>query len=98
MLMCFSKQGKLEMDSLMQTTCFNKLRMQLIFLNQGQMGLWLAFFYLIMPPATRDEHLMLVQHGKCQKDPIQSGVTTRMVSKCDQGILELITHLKTFIS
>ena len=32
-------------------------------------GFATGLFYLITPPATRDECLMLVQHGKCQKDP-----------------------------
>ena len=68
------------MGTLMQMTCSSKLKMQLIFLNQGQMGLQLAFFYLIMPPATRDEHLMLIQHRKCQKDPMPPGATTKMAT------------------
>src|SRR5271154_2313928 len=83
-LVCFSKRGKTEMGTLMQMTCLNKLKTRLIFLNQGQIGLRLAFFYLIMPPATRDERLMPVQHGKCQKGPMRPGATARMVPKCDQ--------------
>ncbi len=60
------------------------------------MDLLLPFFYLIMLPAIRDKLLMLAQHEKCPKVPIQLGGTTKMVLKCEQRLSWLITHLKTF--
>ena len=89
---CFSRLERTGMGILMLIISFNKLKMQLIFSNQRQMGLRLAFFYLTMLPATRDERLMPAQHKKCLKAPIQHGSTTRVVPKCNQRISELTTH------
>jgi hypothetical protein len=96
--MYFSKQAKTGMDTLTLMICFNKLIRQSIFSNRKQTDLLLPFFYLIMLPAIRDEHPMLAQHAKCPKVPIQLGGTTKMVLKCGQRLLGLITHLKTYTS
>jgi len=63
----FSKQGRTKMDIFMEKTCFNKLRMQLIFLKQNQMCLRLAFSCLTMPPVIKNKHRMHSLHRRCQR-------------------------------
>jgi len=93
-----SKQGRTEMGILMGKTCFDKLRMQLIFLKQRQMVLQLAFFCSTMPQATRNEHQMHSLHGRCQKNHMRHDDTTKMDQKCGQQPLEPITPPKTSTS
>lgn len=66
----FFKAGKNRDRYFYADDLFQQVENAIDIFKSKQMGLQLAFSCLIMLPATKDEHLMLAQHGRCQKAPM----------------------------